>query len=438
LGEHILNRLISVRENETRATILAFLYFFCLLAGYYTLRPLREEMGLAGGVRNLPWMFQATLVATLLMVPVFGWCAQKFPRHVLLPIVYRAAWIQLLGFWGFALVLQGNAEIWLGRVFYVWLSVFNMFVVSVFWAFLSDGFAVGQSKRLFGLIAAGGSLGAIVGAWITAGLVDVVGRVHLFLFAVAFLELAVQCIRRLHHEFERMRADDRQVDVSLVTREREAEREAWKGPLGGALNGIGLTVKSSYLVAISGFLFFYSLCSTFLYFEQANIVAEAFESREARAATFAKIDLWVNVLTLATQIFLSGRIIRRIGIGATLVLLPILTAIGFAVLGFAPVLAVLVVFQVLRRASNYALIRPARETLFTTVSREERFKAKNFIDTFVYRGGDSLGSLAFDGLTRLGLGMGGIAFVAVPVAGIWGLIGIWLGRKQSRMVHETA
>lgn len=438
MGERILHRLVNVRSNETRATILSFLYFFCLLAGYYTLRPLREEMGLAGGVRNLPWMFQATLVATLLLVPVFGWCAQRFPRHVLLPVVYRAAIAQLLVFWVLTLTLGGSAEIWLGRVFYVWLSVFNMFVVSVFWAFLADGFTAGQSRRLFGLIAAGGSLGAIVGAWITADLVDVVGRVHLLLFAVVFLELAVQCITRLHHEFERMRASVREIDVAAVTDERETERASWKGPFGGALNGIGQTFKSPYLLAISGFLFFYSLCSTFLYFEQANIVADAFESREARTAMFARIDLWVNVITLATQVFLSGRIMRRIGIGATLVLLPVITAIGFAVLGFTPVLAVLVVFQVLRRASNYALIRPARETLFTAVSREERFKAKNFIDTFVYRGGDSLGSLAFDGLTRLGLGMGGIAFVAVPIAGVWGLIGIWLGRKQSRMVATSA
>lgn len=435
--DRFLQRVLSVREHETRAITLSFLYFFCLLAGYYTLRPLREEMGLAGGVRNLPWMFQATLVATLVMVPVFGWCAQRFPRHVLLPIVYRASMAQLLVFWGLALWVSGGAEIWLGRVFYVWLSVFNMFVVSVFWAFLADGFAVGQSKRLFGLIAAGGSLGAIVGGSITGTMVDVIGRVHLLLVAVLFLELAVQCIRRLHPVFEEMTAREDLVEVSEVGRRREAERASWKGPFGGALNGIGLTLRSPYLLGISAFLFLYSLCSTFLYFEQANIIADAFESREARAAMFARIDVWVNVLTLLTQIFLSGRVMRRLGIGATLVLLPVITAIGFAALGVSPVLGVLVLFQVLRRASNYALIRPARETLFTTVSREERFKAKNFIDTFVYRGGDSLGSAAFDGLTRLGLGMAGIAWVAVPIAGVWGLVGLWLGRRQATMQPKT-
>jgi len=436
--DRLVNRIVNVRESEVRSTVLSFVYFFCLLAGYYTLRPLREEMGLAGGVRNLPWMFQATLVATLVMVPVFGWCAQRFERHVLLPVVYRAATAQLLVFWGLALGLSGGAEIWLGRVFYVWLSVFNMFVVSVFWAFLADGFAVEQSKRLFGLVAAGGSLGAIVGAWITADLVDVIGRVHLLLVAVVFLELAVQCIRRLHHEFERMGARDAGIEVAEVSRRREIERASWHGPFGGALNGIGLTLRSRYLMGISGFLFLYSLCSTFLYFEQANIVADAFSSREARAAMFARIDLWVNVLTLATQILLSGRIMRRLGIGATLVLLPLITALGFAALGTAPVLGVLVLFQVLRRASNYALIRPARETLFTTVSREERYKAKNFIDTFVYRGGDSLGSAMFDGLTRFGLSMGPIAWIAVPIAGIWGVIGWWLGRRQSRMTVAPA
>ncbi|RKZ09766.1 MFS transporter, partial [bacterium] len=249
------------------------------------------------------------------------------------------------------------------------------------------------------------------------------------------LELAVQCVRRLHTHFEQMRATEDDIDPAEVGRRREAERASWKGPLGGALNGIGLTLRSPYLLGISGFLFLYSLCSTFLYFEQANIIADAFETREARASMFARIDVWVNVLTLLTQLLLSGRIMRSMGIGATLVLLPVITAIGFAALGVSPVLGVLVLFQVLRRASNYALIRPARETLFTTVSREERFKAKNFIDTFVYRGGDSLGSAAFDGLTRLGLGMGMIAWVAVPIAGVWGLIGIWLGRRQSSMVE---
>jgi AAA family ATP:ADP antiporter len=367
------------------------------------------------------------------MVPVFGWCAQRFPRHVLLPVVYRAAIVQILIFWVLTLALPASTEVWLGRVFYVWLSVFNMFVVSVFWAFLADGFSVRQSKRLFGLIAAGGSLGAIVGAWVTADLVDVVGRVHLLLISVVFLELAVQCINRLHGEFELMKSRVEQIDVADISRQRESERASWKGPLGGAFNGIGLTLRSPYLLGISGFLFFYSLCSTFLYFEQANIIADAFESREARTAMFARIDLWVNVLTLATQVFLSGRIMRRLGIGATLVLLPVITAIGFAALGTSPVLGVLVLFQVLRRASNYALVRPARETLFTAVSREERFKAKSFIDTFVYRGGDSLGSAAFDGLTRVGLGMSGIAWVAVPIAGVWGLVGFWLGRKQTRM-----
>jgi AAA family ATP:ADP antiporter len=313
-----------------------------------------------------------------------------------------------------------------------------MFVVSVFWAFLADGFSVRQSKRLFGLVAAGGSLGAIVGAWVTADLVDVVGRVHLLLFSVVFLELAVQCINRLHGEFELMKSRVEQIEVADISRQRESERASWKGPLGGAFNGIGLTLRSPYLLGISAFLFFYSLCSTFLYFEQANIIADAFESREARTAMFARIDLWVNVLTLATQIFLSGRIMRRLGIGATLVLLPVITAIGFAALGTSPVLGVLVLFQVLRRASNYALVRPARETLFTAVNREERFKAKSFIDTFVYRGGDSLGSAAFDGLTRVGLGMSGIAWVAVPIAGVWGLVGFWLGRKQTRMAADEA
>lgn len=429
----LFQRLAGIRAHEARATLLSAAYFFFLLGGYYVLRPLREEMGLAGGVRNLPWMFQATLVATFALTPLFGWCVQRFPRHVLLPVVYRAFIAQLLLFWALAVTLSGGAEVWLGRAFYVWLSVFNMFVVSVFWAFIADGYGLNQSKRLFGLIAAGGSLGAIVGASITAQLVDVIGRVHLFLVAALLLEIAVRFVLALHRSFETMRSRIESRSEVTLEEERESERAGWRGPLGGAFNGIGQTMRSPYLLAISAFLFLYSLCSTFLYFEQANIVAQAVADRAQRAALFARIDLWVNVLTLAIQLTLSGRIMRWIGIGATLVLLPAFSVAGFVALGIAPILPVLVAFQVFRRASNYALVRPARETLFTIVRREERYKAKSFIDTFVYRGGDSLGSLGFDGLVRTGLSMAGIAYVAAAVAAVWGGVGVWLGWRQERL-----
>jgi AAA family ATP:ADP antiporter len=432
----MLRRLIcqvtEIREEEVSATFLSFVYFFCILCGYYILRPLREEMGLAGGVRNLPWMFQATLLATFLITPLFGWCVGRFPRAVLIPIVYRVFAAQILIFW-FALIgLPRGADIWIGRVFYVWLSVFNMFVVSVFWAFVADGIALDRSKRLFGFIAAGGSLGAFSGAFITANLVESWGRVHLLLLSVVFLELAVRVVRRLGAAFDLLASRMDPIEAERMVQRREAGRSAWKGPWAGAFNGIGLTIRSPYLVGISGFLFLYSLTSTILYFQQAHIVEAAVVEREARAALFARIDVWVNLITLMTQLLLSGRIIGFLGVGGTLVTMPVLTLAGFVALWRAPVLGVLVVFQVLRRAANYALVRPARETLFTIVRREEKYRAKSFIDTFVYRGGDAIGSAAFDGLLRLGLGLSSVALLTVPVSVIWGGLGWYLGRQQTR------
>ncbi len=430
-----IRRFAGVEAEEVGPAAWAFLYFFFLLSGYYVLRPLREEMGLAGGVRNLPWMFQATLVSTLLLTPLFGWCVQRFPREQMLPITYRFFVVQLLLFWVALQRAEGGVEVWLGRGFYVWLSVFNLFVVSIFWAVMADGFVLERSKRLFGLIAAGGSLGAIAGAALTAQLVEVVGRVHLLLGAAFLLELSVQAFRRLHRRLDNLHALERAIPLREVARERESDRAAWSGPFGGALNGIGQFFRSPYLLGIGLFLGLYSLGSTFLYFEQAHIVADAVIDRAARAGLFARIDLWVNLLTLGLQLGSSGRILRHFGVGPTLVILPLISVAGFGALAVAPVLTVLVVFQVLRRAGNYALIRPARETLFVPVRREERYKAKSFIDTFVYRGGDSLGSLAFDALVRTGWTMGPIAVLAAAISALWGGIGIWLGRQQSRRAN---
>ena len=393
-----LKRMTGLRRGEARAVLTSAAYFFCVLCGYYMLRPLREEMGLAGGVDNLPWLFMATLGAMLLATPLFGALVDRFPRRVFIPAAYRFFALNLLIFYALMHWLPAGAERHLGRVFYVWLSVFNMFAVSLFWAFMADGFGLERSKRLFGLIAVGGTLGAIAGAGMTAGLVGVLGRATMLLPAAVMLEAAVQCVRALCREFGLAGTTARPAGENVPTAAPEARRMR-----GGALNGIRLAFGSPYLLAICGYLFLYSLSSTFLYFEQAHIVAAAVAERAARAALFARIDLWVNVLTLAVQLAATGRVLSRLGVGLTLASLPALSALGFGALAAAPTLAVLVVFQVVRRAANYALIRPARETLYTIVPLEHKYKAKSFIDTFVYRGGDALGATLFGGLTGLGL-----------------------------------
>jgi ATP:ADP antiporter, AAA family len=421
----VVKKLTGIDNSEVKAALLSFCYFFCILSAYYVLRPLREEMGLAGGVRNLPWLFMGTLIATLCVVPLFGTIVSRFKRGQFIPIAYRFFALNLIVFYGVMSISTPEMDVILGRVFYIWLSVFNLFVVSVFWSFMADGYGLNRSKRLFAFIAAGGTIGAIVGSGLTAQLVEVIGRLHLMLFSVVLLELAVWIVKALDDAFDKFEHTDSEPmpDSSQSVFKQMSE-------------GISLTTSSSYLMGIAGYLILYSFLSTFLYFEQATIIDGALESRAEKTALFAQIDLWVNVLTLFMQVFLTGRLMQYLGIKAVLVILPILTVIGFVSLAFAPILITLVIFQVVRRAGNYALARPARETLFTILKREEKYKAKNFIDTFVYRAGDALSAGLNGALGLIGFGVVGVAWVAVPFAMLWTGIGVMLGNKQQRMAKE--
>ena len=416
-----IHRVTGVREDEQDVVLLACVFFFCILSGYYVLRPLREEMGLAGGVENLPRLYLVNLGVMLALTPLFGALLKRFPRRRLVPAVYRFFMLCLLVFLGFALRLPDESQIGLGRVFYVGLSVFNMWAVSLFWATMADRIDLVRSKRLFGLIAVGGTLGGIAGAGATTLLVESVGRVKLVLVSVVMLELAVQAVNALWR-----RPSLRPTGGGATAPE----------PRGGVLSGLTAVVRSPYLTGIAGFIVLYSLSSTFLYFVQAQIVHDEAVERVARAALFARIDLWTNLLTLVLQLGLAGRLIPRIGVGATLMLLPLLTAAGFAVLAFAPTYGVVLIFQAVRRAGNYALARPARETLYTIVSVDEKYKAKSFIDTFVYRGGDAVGATVYNVLGRAGVGVAGVALTAFPLALIWGGVGVVLGAAQQRLANS--
>lgn len=421
----MLAKVLKLHPEERQAALWSGFLFYLLLTGYYILRPLREEMGLAGGVYNLPYLYLGTLSVMALATPAFGQLVRRQRRDTFLPLVYRFVAASLAVFY---LVFRSAGDEMLlpaGRAFYVWVSVLNMFLVSLFWAFMSDGFGYERSRRLFGFIAVGGTLGAILGSALTSLLVDAIGPANLLLLSIVCLEIAARVIRPLSRRFRQAAFRRNEGPPVAVSR----------APGEGALAGISLTASSPYLLGVSAYLFLYSLSSTFLYFEQAHIIAALDLSREAKASIFARIDLWTNVLTLIGQLFLTGRLLGKLGTGLVLALLPLATAMGFAALGTAPILPVLVVFQVARRAGNYALARPARETLFTTVDDNVRYKAKSFIDTFVYRGGDALGAGGFNLLTRLGLGLSGIAWLAVPAALVWGVCGLFLGRRQRRQLR---
>lgn len=410
----LLDRLVQVRRDEIAAMLWSFAYFFCLLCGYYILRPVRDEMGIQGGVENLARMFTFTFLAMLVAVPLFGWISSRFPRRRLLPAVYLFFVSNLLIF--YVLLEFHVAMEYTAQAFFVWVSVFNLFVVSVFWSLMADLFRNEQARRLYGFISAGGTLGALTGPSITALLAADIGPANLLPISACLLLMATLCIYRLG---------------AWATANR---RSAAGEPLGGSIfAGITLALKSPYLMGIALYVMLGTVLGTFLYFHQAYIVADQISSSGERTALFAKIDLAVNVLTLACQLFVVNRLIGRFGVGVPLMLLPVVAIAGFVLIGFFPTLGVLIAFQVLRRAGEYAISRPAREILFTVLSREEKYKSKNFIDTVVFRGGDAISGWLFEGLRLLGLGFSGIAFAAVPIAMVWAGTGWMLGRSQEEM-----
>ncbi|MBM2802218.1 MAG: transporter [Deltaproteobacteria bacterium] len=395
----------------------SWLYIFSVLFSYYILRPIRDEMGVAGGVENLPWLFTGTLLGMLAVNPPFAALVAKLPRVKFIAIAYRFFASNLLLFAALLYLASASQSIWIGRLFFIWASVFNLFVVSVFWALMVDVYDSEQSKRLFGFIAAGATLGSIFGSSVTAAFAKQVPAAYLLLGSALLLEAAVFCVRRLSQLSE------------ALNRTPGAARE--DAPIGGAiLSGLAHALKSSYLINISLFLLLFAITSTFLYFQQAEIARKYFADRGARTAFFASVDLWVNILTLGAQLLLTGRALKRIGVALTLALLPLLSIFGFGALAWAPAMAVLVAFQVIRRAGNFAFARPTREVLFTVVPREDKYKAKSFIDTVVYRLGDQVGAWSYAGLGALGLAMTGISLVAVPISIVWLLNSLWLGRRQ--------
>ena len=417
------NRIVDARPDELRAVGLAFAYFFLVLTSYSILRPIRDEMGVAGGVENLPWLFTGTLVAMLVANALFATLVTRYSRRQFIPIAYRFFIANLIIYFLLLRGLPAEQQVWVGRTFFSWVSVFNLFVLSVFWSFMADTFSTEQGKRLFGFISVGGTLGAIAGASITALLAKTLGPVNLLLVSAALLEVAAQLVRLFPTTFK--------TDPESESREQRAE-----SPIGGAIwSGLTHSLRSPYLLGICAYMLLQTITATFLYFQQAEVASRHFSDRASRTAFFAQIDVWVNVLTVLVQIFLTSRLIKWLGVGVTLAALPAISIIGFTTLGLVPTIAVLVVYQVLRRAGNFALSRPAREVLFTSIAREDKYKAKSFIDTFVYRVGDQFGAWSYAALGWFGLAMTGISFVAVPLAVIWCFLSVWLGRKQAALLH---
>lgn len=394
----------SEREGlpeERRAALWSAAYHFLLLAAYYVIRPLRDAMGLRAAVKSLPWLMMATLAAMALATPLFTALVERLPRRRFVPLVYHGFALQLAGF---AWLLSGAAPpLWAARAFFIWTSVFNLFAVSVFWGFMADRFDAAAAARRYGLIALGGTLGAIAGALVATTLTRVIGPTRLTLVAALALEAAVCCFFR--------------VDNPRQTRPRPS----------GSRNPVAFItalLRSPLLACLACYLLLYTVTSTFAYLEQARLVQAAVASDAARTTLFARMDLWVNLASIVLQALATRWFLARAGVTATLLLLPALTLLGFVALALQPSLMLIVGFQVVRRTTDYFAARPARELCFVAAERDDKYAAKSFIDTFVYRGGDALGAGAF------GL-VGAVAsVVALPLCALWLAVAWLLGRLQ--------
>ena len=425
----LIASVVDVHPDEDAAMWTAFAFFFFVLSSYFILRPIRDAVAVASGATGLPWLFAGTLAVMLVANPLFSALVVRFPVRRFVPLTYHFFAANLLVFFAVMRVTGGDTSTgapWVGIVFFVWTSVFNLFITSVFWCFMADVFRSEQAKRLFGFIGVGGTLGSISGSLVTASLAQRLGTVNLFLVSIVLLEIAALIVVRFPADTGKPAAST----PAVAGTSRRAEGAAIGGSVWAGMTSI---IKSPYLIGIAVFLVFYTMGSTFLYFEQADIIGRYYTTSAARAAIIAKIEVAVQTVTVVTQIFLTGRVIRWFGLAATLALLPAMTMIGFGALGAVPTLATLIVFTVARRGTNFGLTNPAMEVLFTVVPREDKYKAKSFIETFVYRAGDQIGAWLYRGLGALGLGVSGLAYAAVPFAAAWLLLALWLGWRQTQM-----
>jgi len=421
----LLGKVLGLERHEYVAVAWSFAYFFCVLSSYYTIRPVREMMAVGSGPDTIPYLFTGTFVTTLAIAPLFGWIASRFPRRVFLPWVYLFFASNIVIFWiVFSQAInEGGEYVWLGRVFFVWLSIFNLFVVSVFWSFMADIYTREQGRRLFGVISAGGSIGALLGAAATSVLVVTIGFQNLMPISATLLLLAALCIGPLKKW------------VVLEHENENIETVASEKPLGGSpLAGMTHLFSSTYFGAIAVSSVIASLLGTALYMFAAQLVENDIPNPNEVTRFYSNMNVATNALALVGQLLALRHVVRRFGIGASMALMPIVSIVGFVVLAFNPVLGVVAVLTVLRRALGFGFSKPTTDMLYSVVTPEEKYKTKNFIDTAVYRASDVIGTWSVKFMSALG--MTGISVVMLPFAVIWAIVSLWLGRDYRRQARN--
>jgi len=413
IGQNVFN----IQRQEIIPLLWSLLYVLALFLAYYALRPVRDAVAASSGVRNLPWLFTGTLLTMLVVSPLFAALVKRFPRQVFISITYRFFASNLLLFAVFLYFTDGEIQRWVERTFFIWLSVFNLFVVSVFWSLMVDIWNNEQSKRLFALLAAGATAGGLFGSIITKTSIAYLDRAWLMLIAIVFLEIALLATRRL---------------IQFSSQSPQSTQNQAEEHIGGSTwAGLSHTLSNPYLAGIALFILFSTVTATLLYFQAVDFATKATQQTSSHIQFFANIDLWVNAISLVLQVFFTSRLIKYIGITAVLCFLPLVTLLGFAYLALAPSMLAITLAQIARRIANFALARPVREILFTACSREDRYKAKNFIDTVVYRSGDQIGSWGYFALLSLGLAVTQIPLLAMVLCVAWLINSMWLGRQHA-------
>jgi AAA family ATP:ADP antiporter len=408
----LLTRLAPIEPNETRAVVAAFSLFFFMWAGYFAVRPVRETVGTLLGGEQVADLWIITAIASVLLIPTYGFLVARFRRSIFLPGIYGtvAVMLALVG-----IAMQG-AEFspLLGKTFYVFISVVNLLLISMFWSFLLELFDKGQTKRLFGVIAAGGSAGALAGPLISDITVEYIGESGVLFMGATLFVAAIVCQRLL---------------LGIWTH-RSATALQEDRPIGGnVFAGVTLILRSPYLLGIALFIVGISAVSTLLYFEQLRLVEITFAETSDRTRVFARLDWVVQSLTMVSQVFLTGRIAARFGVTTLLTMVPIIMVFGFLALAGSGVFAVFAVVMIVRRAGEYAFVRPGREMLWSPLDKETKYKAKNTIDVPVYRGADAVIAQANSAITAAGMSAVGVMFMGAAAAALWGVVGWWLGRR---------
>ncbi|MEQ9449863.1 MAG: MFS transporter [Rhodospirillaceae bacterium] len=424
----IVKAAAMIEPHEMRAVVISFLYFFFLLGSYYILRPMRDAMGTVYGSANLEELFTYVFFATFIAAPIYAAVASKVRLSRFLPWIYGFFIVNIFAF--YALFVSDVETRVVAGAFYIWVSVFNMFIISVFWSFMADVYSRKQAKRLYGVIAAGGSFGAAAGPAVTASLVTVLGNETLLLISGFGFLVVVGLVVALEREKARFLASSE--DVQRTTLDHSLNKTT------NPFAGFSQVMKSPYLMMFAAFILLLTWVSTILYFQQAAMVEAASENTNVRTQIFASVDLVVNTLAVLIQLFGTGRLVNRFGVTSALVLVPGIMLLAFLAMAVSPVLMVVLGVQVVRRVSEYAIAKPGREMLFTIVDQESKYKAKNVLDTVVYRFGDVSQAWVQAGLGAIGLGVSGIAIFGAFIAAVWGFVGLKLGRKYESAVSGQA